>query len=361
MIHFARYFLLGMVCLSFLGGCGGNPSTPTDSSGIQVTEPTLLSVGSPTKDEDPSVIRGAPGVMLVAWFSDRGGNSDIYVASSTNGAAFSAPTRVTTSSAGDFYPNLLLDDQGTYHLVWFRWTSILVGNIWHNTSRDGLTWNPSTEEQVTSLANVDDWVPSITQRSDGTLLVYFVSAKRDGGSATNEIYVASKSPSQSSWAPAVRIASVNSPLEHDHLPFVARTGDRLSMVWTRNDLRQSVPWLNPKADLFTATSTDGINWTEPARITNDRGDIVNVFPALYLNFTGTWSLVFLSSREGAPKVFALELANATRYPDGLVGVTQLPAGYSHRIAPTTTPGVFLGVWVQGPEGAQDIYYRYFKR
>ena len=40
-------------------------------------------------------------------------------------------------------------------------------------------------------------------------------------------------------------------------------------------------------------------------------------------------------------------------------VDELPPGYSHRIAATTTPGIYLGVWVQGPEGAQDIYYRFF--
>jgi len=40
---------------------------------------------------------------------------------------------------------------------------------------------------------------------------------------------------------------------------------------------------------------------------------------------------------------------------------ELPDGYSHSIVPTATPGVCLGVWVQGPEGSQDIYYRFFER
>jgi hypothetical protein len=25
------------------------------------------------------------------------------------------------------------------------------------------------------------------------------------------------------------------------------------------------------------------------------------------------------------------------------------------------PGIYLAVWVEGPEGAQDIYYRFFAR
>jgi hypothetical protein len=350
-----------MAGLALMVGCGGGASPGGTGSAIQPTEPKLLSINSPTKDEDPSVIRRADGSMLVAWFSDRGGNPDIYVAASIAGADFGAPVRVTTSPAGDFYPNLFLDDQGLYHLVWFRWTSNLVGSIWHNTSADGLAWNPATEEAVTSVSGVDDWVPTLTQRADGALLVYFVSSKRDPTNPTSELYVVTRDRGQPGWSAATRAASINSPTEHDHLPFAARTGDHITLIWTRSDTRQSVPWLNPKADLYAATSADGLAWSSPVRITNDRGDIVNVFPALYPNFAGTWSLVFLSTRQGQPKPFAFELAKIANYPDGLVELSELPAGYSHRIAPTATPGVFLGVWVQGAEGEQDIYYRYFRR
>jgi hypothetical protein len=31
------------------------------------------------------------------------------------------------------------------------------------------------------------------------------------------------------------------------------------------------------------------------------------------------------------------------------------------VAETSTAGVFLGVWVQGPEDEQEIYYRFFER
>jgi hypothetical protein len=41
--------------------------------------------------------------------------------------------------------------------------------------------------------------------------------------------------------------------------------------------------------------------------------------------------------------------------------TSLPAGYSHKVAATSTPGVYLAAWVQGPEGSQDVYYRFFRR
>ena len=116
------------------------------------TEPRLLSTGSPTKDEDPSVLRARDGTMFVAWFSDRGGNADIYVTSTANGNDWTAPVRVTTHAGGDFNPHLVQDDQGTFHLVWFRWEALFRGNIRYNSSRDGRTWDPATEVAVTTEA-----------------------------------------------------------------------------------------------------------------------------------------------------------------------------------------------------------------
>jgi hypothetical protein len=58
----------------------------------------------------------------------------------------------------------------------------------------------------------------------------------------------------------------------------------------------------------------------------------------------------------------LELAPAgvEQYPPGVVENTLLLAGYSHCLAATGTDGVCIGVWTQGPDGAQDIFYRFFE-
>jgi hypothetical protein len=60
-------------------------------------------------------------------------------------------------------------------------------------------------------------------------------------------------------------------------------------------------------------------------------------------------------------VFEIDLERAAQFPQTLAENTRLPQGYSHRVAETATPGVYLGVWVQGLEGAQDLYYRFFTR
>lgn len=353
--------LAAVLALATATGCAASdPTQPTTGAPeFAPTEPRLLSTGSPTKDEDPSVLRARDGTMFVAWFSDRGGNSDIYLTSTANGTDWSAPVRVTTHPGGDFNPHLIQDDTGTFHLVWFRWEALFRGNIRYNSSRDGRTWDPGAEVAVTTDPGVDDWVPTIARLADGTLRVYFVSTLRDASNRTSEVYVASRAPSATPFGPATKAAGLNSPSEHDHLPFAARTGSEVSLVWVRHDTTEPLPWLNHKSDLMYSTSADGLAWRPPARITDDARDVVNLFPMMFAGLDDRWSALWLSTRTGSPRVFELPLASV-----GAAGGTEnaaLPAGYSHKVAATPTPGVYLAAWVQGPEGSQDVYYRFFRR
>jgi len=188
-----------------------------------------------------------------------------------------------------------------------------------------------------------------------------VSEARDTTNATSEIYAAAKRSGQSEWEPAVRLAAINSAVAHDHLPFVTRTRDTITLVWTRHESPEPLPWLNPRTDVYYATSADGTEWESAKRVTPAGGVGVNLFPALYPNLDGAWSLVWLSTRSESLAVWDLPLAAFDDPPGAAVENTLLPDGYSHRIAPTSTPEVFLAAWVQGPEGAQDIYYRFYRQ
>ena len=265
---------------------------------------------------------------------------------------------MTTHPGGDFNPHLIQDEQGTFHLVWFRWEALFRGNIRYNSSRDGRTWDPAAEVAVTTDAAVDDWVPTIARTADGTLRVYFVSTLRDGN-RTSDIYLASRGPSATAFGPAVKAAAVNSSSEHDHLPSAARTGADVSLLWVRHDTSEPLPWLNRKSDLMYATSADGLAWRTPVRVTNDAGNVVNLFPTMFAGLDDRWSALWLSTRSGNPRVYELPLGSV----GSGVGTenASLPAGYSHKVAATATPGVYLAAWVQGPEGSQDVYYRFFRR
>ena len=324
--------------------------------------PTLLSVTSPTKDEDPNVLLAKDGTLFVTWFSDRGNNPDVYITSTRNGRDWSPAVRVTTHSGGDFYPNLVQDDAGRFHLTWFRWTAPFVGHIMYNTSTDGLTWNTNAELQATKAFNVDDWVPTITVRPDGAVLIYFVSKLRNASAQQNDLYLAMKRPGQADFDAVVGASGLNVPTAHDHLPFIARTGSSYTLVWVRYDLSQETPWLNPKSDLWYATSADGVSWSSPSRFSSDVGNVVHLYPALFPLQDSSWRMIWLSTRTGSVQPFETPIANLGQYPTGVMPASALEANaYSHRIAPTPVPGRYIGVWVQGPEGSQEIYFRIFDR
>jgi hypothetical protein len=344
---------LATSCMDF------QPTPPAQA--FEPGEPALLSVGSPTKDEDPSVLLARDGTIFVAWFSDRGNNPDIYISSTKNGRDWTPAVRVTRDAGGDFYPNLFQDDAGLFHLAWFRWSAPLTGHIMYNTSADGLTWNTATEVQATKAFDVDDWVPSLTVTPDGAVLIYFASKRRNTTTPQNDIYLSMKRPGAADFDAVVGASGVNSPTAHDHLPFVARTGSTYTLVWVRYDLSEELPWFNAKSDLMYATSTDGRSWTPPAKLTTDAGSVVNLFPELYRSQDNVWRVLWLSTRTGSPQTFEVPVASLGQYPAGVTSNASLPPGYSHRVAPTPVAGTYIGVWVQGAEGSQDIYYRLFER
>jgi hypothetical protein len=354
-----RFHPIALLPLLLLAACGGDDSVtppPTPPGRYSPTDATLLSTASPTKDEDPSVLLANDGSIVVAWFSDRGSNPDIYIAHCTKGTTWSAPVRVTTSGDGDFYPNLIQDANGVFRLTWFRWHALNRGNIWYNQSTDPLNWDTANEKQVTTTADVDDWVPTIAETPD-SLRVFFVSEVRDSTNNTSDIYYASSASDSVAFGPARRFPH-SVPFADDHLPFAAWTGSRLDVVWMRYNGAPDKPWEASSSELCYAFSNDGVSWSSEFLIT-DFGP-VHVFPAFYQRSDNDWRLIWTTTRSGAPQVVEMPLAQVFNYPAALIVNNKVGAGYSHRVTRTPITGLYLGAWVQGPDGAQDIYYRFYE-
>jgi len=252
----------GIIALGSAVACDKDPS---DTGGDLRSPPTVaavLSEGNPGKDEDPSVLRARDGIQ---------------------------------------------DEQGAFHLAWFRWDAPFRGHVWYNR------------------------------------------------------FVERKAPGAAGWTAAMPAAGLNSASEHDHLPFAARVGQEIALAWVRHDDSQALPWLNAKSDVWLARSADGLSWSSPVRVTKAAGSVVNLFPGLFLDEDGATFVNWLSTRQAEPRPFQLPLAQAGRYPEGVSRIEGPGSGYSHRLTPTITPGVWIAVWVSGSEGSQDVHYRFFER
>jgi hypothetical protein len=95
------------ICLSTStdGSTWSRPAQITDADGDE-TNPVVI------------IDRQSPPRAYVAWQDNRNGNSDIYVAVSTNVFSESTVTRVTTNSAHQIDPDIAVDGQNTVTVVW---------------------------------------------------------------------------------------------------------------------------------------------------------------------------------------------------------------------------------------------------
>jgi len=323
-------------------------------------EAMTLTGDNPAEDEDPSVLAAADGTMVVAYFGRQGGNADLFVTTTANGVDWSDAVRVTDSDEQDFAPHIIQTSDGWYHITWFRRGPgpTYYAHVLHNATRDLASWNRDDEVVVADAEPIEDWVPTIAERPDGDLEIVFVSQIRVADQP-HDLYAVTSSDGGRTWSDVVPLAALNDPEEHDHLPYLARTGeDELTITWDRCDASSAIPWMNATSDVLVATSADGDAWSEPRAVTDDdEAGAVDVFPALFADHAGAWSLLWVTTAiEPTGSVIDLPVDGA--YPTDRAAVPAM-TGYSPRIAPTPTPGVFLGVWVEGEVGAQNIRARLF--
>jgi hypothetical protein len=350
-------------------GCASDPAggdgTGGPHDGLVPGDPVPLSPpnsASGGKDEDASILLATDGRFYVAWLSNRDGNDDLYVMRSDDGLAWSAPARVTTNLASDWYPTLLQDGGGRFHLTWMRQAST-TRTVVYNSSADGLSWDPSSELAVTGGVS-DDFVPHAIEHA-GHIHVYFDSALRSSDGTRSLFLVQSTmraaDGSVTAWSAPVELTSANSSTESDQFAFVQRRAQSsdLLMVWLRHTASpdEFVGFLHPSADLYFATSADGVAWDTPAPVMAEDG-AVDTMPAFYAVDLQE-RLLWMRGVSAAPHVFEMPLGGS--FPGDAVDVTLSNAlpGWSPRVTPTLKRDTYLRVWVSAAD--TSLYSQVFER
>jgi hypothetical protein len=354
-----------IIVLAWWGwGCGGGSTDPADAGAIDAQvadaaaafvpgDPLVLTAGSAGNDEDPAVLRARDGTIYVAWFSQAAGN-DILISRTADGVSWSPPVQVSTGAATDFGPSLYEDDAGVIHAVWFRWAGAAPpGKVIYNRTGDGLSWNQTTEVEVTTATGTDDWVPTITANPAGDLVVAF--ARNTCPPPTCFAIAVTTSADGAAWSAPVPAVTAGAGVEH-HLPAIANVGGELALVWNPFDEAAGAPWeaTTSGAHVAVSTSPDGASWAAAVDVTSRVPDEVSVFPTLFADHAGAWHVAWMAADATGSGVVevALEMPAAP--------ATALPiTGYSPKLVATPTSGVYLAAWVEGPPGERDIVVRVF--
>jgi hypothetical protein len=347
---------------------------------LQPTEPLPLSPGNASgQDEDPAILIARDGSLFAAWYSNRAGlhadgreRKELFVARSTDGITWTnPPVQVTDEHEWSFYPSLAQSADGAFHLTWMRWLLLPVDcvpqgpncpgdpacctgtdrRIRYTRSTDGLAWDPADAVELTP--GPADEVASLVAASDGRLLVYYASGYR-AGDPTKQIWVVVGSGG--TWSAPMPAAGVSTGLHHDTFPnVVERSPGAFLMTWTRYDLSDGDNLFNASTRTMLSTSADGLAWTSPVSL-NEATYLttIDVFPHLYPDHARQrWYVVWVT------EAGTVDLPIDGTFPDDLVTL-DIP-GYTPRVAPTATPGIYWAAWVDGAEPLQKVRYRFFEK
>jgi hypothetical protein len=329
--------LIGLVAaLAAIVGCQKEENKEEHRSDYATTEAVPLTSGK-GKNEDACLLRAIDGTIYMAWFSDRGGNADIYLISSQDAKSWTEPVAIVQGGGGNFYPSLAQTDDGTFHLTWFRIDiKRRAIRVWYVNSKDAATWS---EPRAMTPDESYNWVPTIEAAGDTVWIVW--SGNKTGN---KDIFLVESNDRGRTWQEPAQVT--NHPF-HDDLPNIARKPDgSLIIVWTRHEPGKG-DYLSNTSEIHYAISKDGKAWSEPVALTHN--DYADTIPEVYSNLDESEFFAVWCSVKG---LFDLPLADIKAEPKHILDSDV--GGYSLRLLPLTKDD-YLVVWVRKVAGQLHIY------
>ena len=339
-----------------LGGCSRSSGSDSEPTSVLVLptpySPSRMSLGNPAGgDDDPSLIRALDGTFYLVFISDRSGNADLWITSSADGAAWTAPVQITTSGDEDFYPTLLQSPDGTFHLIWHRFEAQTTGqsHIYYRTTKTPLNWGLSETPVTTGV--VDDWDCKAILVGSMELRVYFSSAARSSNPTTNrDIYLVRSPDLGVTWS-SPSICDVSDPAQFDRYPAVVEIAPgQFRMIFQRQDTDFL---LDSTSDLFVADSADGLIWNTPVQITSDGSDAQpDLFSSFYrAPLLDAWVMSWTSTSFTVGGLVSRPVGAATAIDlTPILGM----GGWSTRVAPFPN-GLSLMIFVASATGTPQLY------
>jgi len=276
----------------------------------------------------------------VVWYDKTPGPSEIYYRRSTDlGISWSPMKRLTWTADDSYDPDIAIDSSDALHVVWYDYTPGLPDIYYRRSADGGLTW--STTQRLTWTSGWS-YNPAIAIDSSGAL--YVVWSEEVPG--TIEVYYRKSTNGGTTWSSPQRL-SWNSG--DSFFPAIALdSGDDLHVVW--EDFTPGY------AEIYYKRSTDGgATWSAEESLTSTSGSSCS--PAMAATLVNTLHVVWRDGTPGNEEIYYKKSGNGglTWSADKRITWT---SGDSYFPAIAINSGTTIHVvWHDSTPGTPDLYYR----
>lgn len=347
-----RLVVIPTLVLSWLAFSSACTPDPTPDDGDDPTcetydDEVFALTANPASDEDGGFILGSDGTLHFVFISDRSGNIDTWITSSSDdGMTWSSPVAVAQTPDDELFNNVTVTRDGEVYLVGRRQYS---------------TWGVrALDDELTSFSDPIRWTDpayfasgQLQDQPDGTYWLMFVTNQN----GTWDLFLQSSDDQGESWSAPVAV--VDSPREDFVFSFRITDDGTFLLLWVSYDSDDPAAYTGNSADIYLATSSDGASWSTSQLLTPDPGSpVVDTLPWILDAPDGSLFAVWLTARY--PSIAPVAVVGAPLYPTPqLDDLRAVPAeGYSVR-SQTLPNGRSILAWVAtSDDGSYDYYYRY---
>jgi len=304
----------------------------TSSDGASWSTATRV-VDSNDNEVNPAIAidNQSPYRAYITWQDDRGGNYDIYVASSNNNFATSTTSRITLDSSNQIQPDIAIDSDNTVYVVWTDERNS-SNDIYAVASNSG----PWTNVPIVTNAS-DQSEPAIATEDAGpTLHLLWV----DGTPGNKDIYYATSNGLPASPLTGSSIIDDGSGTDQldPTIDVTGSTGNSLSVFAGWQDWR-NVAGNSSDTDLYFAELSSD-SWTN-VLIGDDSTNANQSEPAMGVDSYGHPYLVWTDSRNSNTEIY---YAGSTFTAPTAVASKEIP----------TATGAIVGTNPNAIDGVEDV-------
>jgi len=329
-----------------------NFSTLNGTAGTNISDwGPIIYIRNTTRDETAPQVTFAPDPALYItfqhWSNDTtappsiyyGTYWDIYVIHSyDDGQTWSNATIITNDSVDDVQPNMIVDKDKNFILVWQR-TEGGDYDIFMSNSTDGI--NFSTPVAITNNTYVED--DTTIEQDHSTGMYYLTYGAVIPPDTDSEIYIQNSS-NLINWSAPIQLTN-NTIADYD--PDISIFNNTFYLTWAGY-----VAGLNQ--EIFYSKSTDAVNSTEwqanTQQITNTSAIVTDYEPSLFVDQYDQIFIAFsswLNNTEPSRNDVEIVIANSTVANDSIWEITYI----TNDSVRDTYPGL-----VQASTGLYHLFY-----